>query len=134
MGKSYARNLDDWSDGPSRLQVIETIVQHISTIRPQFNSDKIRNAAFAATMNQPLGSFNGYYTYYHEGFVIDTMRIYKLRENMRFLFTIVFLKIRIKKVVQKFKERYYCPPDQYGKSGKWFSTHIQTIENVFQNN
>jgi len=104
---------------PSNDQIIDYISRHVEHNHPQF--DPIFIEAIARTVvesKQMAGSFRGYYTYYHEKFITETLKQLHLRQNMRFLTNMILFKIRLKHVVDSFRVRYYQPPDETNPEDK----------------
>jgi len=104
---------------PSTDQIVEYISQHVERNHSEFDPIFIEAVARTVVESKQMGvSFRGYHAYYHEQFIMETLKQLKLRQNMRFLVNMILFKIRLKHVVDSFRVRYYQPPDETNPEDK----------------
>ena len=120
---------------PSTNQIVEYITQQVTNSHPEFDPVFIEAVARTVVESKKMGdSFRGYYAYYHEKFILETLKQLKLRQNMRFLVNMVLFKIRLKHVVDSFRVRYYQPPDKTNpedKGGVGYQKKLATAAEPF---
>ena len=119
---------------PSTEQVVEYISRQVKTKHPELELDYIKTIAHYVVDTKTLGSHRNYHTYYHEKFLIETVKQCKLRQNMRFLVNMILFRIRLKHVITNFRIRYYRPPneeDPEDKGGKGYQNALIRTKESF---
>ena len=123
---------------PSPDKIITLVTLNVKHNYPDLDYDFIYDIAhYVITSKKQLGSHRGYYAYYHEKCIAETIKLCKLRNNMRFLVHMILFKIRLKYVIIKFRERYYRPPNETNlddKGGVGYQKALKNAESSFIKN
>ena len=115
-----------------QLNIVDYIAKYVQNLEPTLDPFIIYTVATYVVNKKSYENYHRFCEYYHGGFVLETIKICKLKKNILFIVNMVKFKIRLKKVVSLFKERYYQPPDETNpkdKGGAGYQNHFKHISN-----